>query len=80
MEPGMKHSVRILVLLSISLGPATARADVLTTKDGRRMEGKVVSETPAAVRFRTGAGEVEIPRAQIESLVALKILGIFRMH
>jgi len=51
---------------------AAASADVLTTKDGRRLEGKVVSETPVAVRFKTGAGEVEIPRAQIESLVVGK--------
>lgn len=49
-----------------------ADADVLTTKDGRRLEGKVVSETATAVRFRTGAGEIEIPRAQIASLVAGK--------
>ena len=68
----MNTRARILVLVGLALAPNSARADVLTTKDGRRMEGKVISETPSAVRFRTGAGEVEIPRAQIESLVTGK--------
>lgn len=58
----------LLVLAAVLVAAIPAAADVLKTKDGRRMEGKVVSETATAVRFRTGAGELEIPRAQIESL------------
>lgn len=63
------------LLGALLLLATAAHADVLTTKDGRRLEGKVVSETPAAVRFQTGAGLVEIPRAQIESLVTGKTKG-----
>ncbi|MCY2961621.1 MAG: hypothetical protein NTY35_15775 [Planctomycetota bacterium] len=68
----MKILLPSALLAALLLLASGARADVLTTKDGRRLEGKVISETPAAVRFKTGAGEVEIPRAQIESLVAGK--------
>ncbi|MBL8861785.1 MAG: hypothetical protein JNK02_07205 [Planctomycetes bacterium] len=65
MQPTRAALVLLLLLVALA-GPA--RADLLVTKDGRRFEGKVVSETPSAVKFRTGAGEIEIPRAQIESL------------
>ncbi len=58
----------LLVALSAALLALPLAADVLVTKDGRRLEGKVVSETATTVRFRTGAGEVEIARADIATL------------
>ena len=52
-RPGLA-ALCVAALALVAIAPLAA-ADVLTTKDGRRLEGKVVSETPAAVKFKTGA-------------------------
>jgi hypothetical protein len=62
------HAPLPAALLALAALCGAARADLLVTKDGRRLEGKVVAETAAAVRFQTGAGEIEVPRDQIASL------------
>jgi hypothetical protein len=64
----MQARAAILLPLLCAALASWARADLLVTKDGRRLEGKVVAETASSVRFQTGAGVVEIPRAQIASL------------
>src|SRR5262249_51177635 len=47
---------------------AAASADVLVLKDGRRIEGTIVSEAPDKVRIKTGLGEVDYARADVLSI------------
>ena len=45
-----------------------ARADEVETNDGRKIEGKVVSEEGAIVKIRTRYGVIEIPRAEVKRI------------
>lgn len=54
----------VLVLAAASVG----YGDVVKTKDGKELEGKVTGQTKDYVRLRTGYGELTIPRADIESI------------
>ncbi len=47
---------------------ALALADVVVTRDGRRIEGTVVAETPTEVRIRTRLGEITVPRSEVVSI------------
>lgn len=59
----------ILLPLAMLLGlTVLAAADVVVTRDGRRIEGTIVAETPTEVRVRTRLGEVTVPRAEVVSI------------
>ena len=47
---------------------AVALADVVTTKDGRRLEGKIVSESSTEVVIETRLGRVTVPRSDVRTL------------
>ena len=63
----MLHRALALLLVSLAL-VAGARADILHMKDGRQVEGKILSETSKKVRIRTRLGELEFPAADIERI------------
>jgi hypothetical protein len=65
----MKFRNALALLGVLFLAGSFARADLLTTKDGRKLEGKVVADTPDGVKFRTSVGVVDIPRRDVASLV-----------
>lgn len=48
--------------------PATAAADVLVLKDGRRLEGLVVAETDDAVTFRAGGATRMYARTDVDRI------------
>lgn len=58
----------LLPLLLVLLLAASALADVVVTRDGRRIEGTVVAETATEVRIRTRLGEISVPRADVVSI------------
>lgn len=55
--------------LALALVLATAaEADVVTTKDGRRLEGEIVSESSTEVVIETRLGRVTVARSDVRSL------------
>lgn len=56
---------RLVLCLAGVVLVAHARADVLVHKDGRRIEGTVISEADGKIRFRATFGELEFPRADV---------------
>lgn len=59
----------LAVALGLSLGLAVlARADVVLTKDGRRLEGTIVSVTKAEVVIETRIGRVTVARADVREI------------
>ena len=44
------------------------RADYLVLADGRRIDGKILSESAKEVRIKTSTGELVFPRASIKEL------------
>jgi hypothetical protein len=57
------------IVLAVLLGvPALARADVLTHKDGRRIEGTITSDKDGKIKIKTEFGEFEFPRADITNV------------
>lgn len=59
--------VSVLLGLVLALSPV-AYADVIKTKDGKKLEGKITEQTKEFVRLRTGYGDLTIPRAEIDSI------------
>lgn len=57
----------LLLLLSL-LGTAPAFADVVVTKSGKVVRGKIVSEEEGVVVVRTLSGDVKVPRDRIQTL------------
>jgi len=55
----------VMVVLVLS---GVALADVLVMKDGRRIEGIVLEETPTKVKIQTGLSVLEFDRSKIESI------------
>ncbi len=55
-------------LLVVLLLVATAAADVLVLKDGRRVDGTIVSETADKIRIKTSFGETEYARADVVNI------------
>ena len=53
----------LALLLFVSLPPA--RADIVQTKDGRFLEGQIVSETPEEVRIKVKLGTITIKRDNV---------------
>jgi hypothetical protein len=54
---------------ALALLAGAAAADVVETKDGRKIEGKVIEETPAVVKIRTKFGVVEVARGDVKNIV-----------
>ena len=71
MNPPRFLPVRFLPAAACVLVAATSvdlRADVVTRRDGSRLEGRVVSVDADAVILETGAGTKRLPRAEVASL------------
>jgi hypothetical protein len=62
------RSFTLLALLVVCAVPTLARADVLTHKDGRRIEGTITSEKDGKIKIKTEFGEFEFPRADITNV------------
>jgi hypothetical protein len=63
------------VLLSAVAGAALGAvlsADVVVLKDGRRIDGQVLSESGGKVTVRTGLGDLEFPSASVVEIVRSK--------
>jgi len=56
------------LLTLLLLAPAVASADVLTLCNGRRMEGKIVEQTPSKIRIRIPGGTFEVPTRQVKKI------------
>lgn len=62
--------MRLLSVLTCSLSlAALAAADTVVCKDKRRIEGKIIEETEAAVKVQVKNGAVTIPRYQIDQVI-----------
>jgi len=61
----MRHRAAVLGLF---VALAVARGDVLRLKNGSTMVGKVVAATDTEVTFRTSAGVLTVPRANVVSI------------
>lgn len=57
-----------LSILFLALSALAARADVVVMKDGRRIEGRVVSETATTIKVATSLGELVLQRADVVSI------------
>lgn len=58
----------ILLLVVLVLTVASARADLILLKDGRRFEGTILKETASEVLFETRFGELKFARSEISRL------------
>ncbi len=63
----MRH-VRFVALLAASAFAAGARADVVRLRNGGKVEGEVVSETPTTIVVNSAGGKVVLDRALVESV------------
>ncbi len=54
-------------MLALGFVPS-AQADVVVTKDGRRLEGTIVTDTKKEVVIETASGRVTVPRAEVREL------------
>jgi hypothetical protein len=57
-----------LLLAALLLGAASASADLILLKDGRRFEGTILKETASEVVFKTRFGELTFVRSEIARL------------
>lgn len=62
------RNVLWMLLLAAALAPAFARADTVTTKDGRVLEGEIVEDSETTVRIRTAAGTITLRRVEVRSV------------
>lgn len=58
----------LLGLLALVLAPALARADVWVLKDGRRIEGTLVSETGGTVQVKTSLGDITFKSTDVDRI------------
>src|SRR5687768_13619125 len=61
---------RAALLLALALSPACA--DTVVLKDGRSLEGEVLSETDDAIQLKIKSGKVTLKRADIQSVARTK--------
>gem|GEM_PF-6193696 len=65
-----RAATRVLAAVVLfTLAFSAARADVVHLRNGGRIEGRIVSETDAAVVVSSEGGRVTVPRAQVASVV-----------
>ena len=67
MPPRPVPSLFVLILLAVA-APGWARVAVVTTTDGRTLEGEMVRETDEVVVLSIAGIEATVPRDQVESL------------
>jgi hypothetical protein len=70
-----KVTLFILVLLFIS---SVSLADTIFLKDGKSLEGKVISQSESEVKLRTEYGTLTIPRSDIERIDMVPAKLIFK--
>ena len=63
-----RWSARSAKWIAIVALAASARADVVVLKDGRRVEGTVVSENADKIQIDTRGGRLELARADVASI------------
>lgn len=73
----MKLSRLRLALLALACSAGFLHADIITLKDGRKMEGNILSETPEVVRMRYKLtpkiwDEKDVPRTDIAEIIKQK--------
>ncbi|MDP1590596.1 MAG: PTPDL family protein [Prosthecobacter sp.] len=73
----MKLSRLRLVLLALACSAGFLHADIITLKDGKKLEGNILSETPEVVRMRYKLtpkiwDEKDIPRTDIAEILKQK--------
>jgi hypothetical protein len=71
---GNRRSASRLLPLAIgaALLAATAYGDVITKKDGNKLEGKIVEQGSSEVVIKTAFGEVRVPRSEIREITTGK--------
>lgn len=60
--------MRGAALVMAALLAGAARADVVETHEGRKIEGKVIEETASVVKIQTKFGTIEVPRANVKRI------------
>jgi hypothetical protein len=65
----MRTVVRMLVVICVLLvNISLAFADIVHLKDGRTLEGEIISETKDTIRLKMALGEIELKREEIVSI------------
>lgn len=58
----------LLVAASAGLAAGPAHADTIALRNGRRIEGHILSQSPTAVKIEVPGGQMDLPRSQIVSI------------
>lgn len=66
-------AVAVCAVLAVGAWARQAAADVVHLKDGKKVEGKIVSDTPAAIEVETKFGKLKIERNQIARIEAKRM-------
>jgi len=64
----MIRATLTLMFASLLALPGLASADVVHLRNGRTLEGKVVSTTPTHIRLRVTGGQLQLPRKQVKRI------------
>ncbi|MCK6470753.1 MAG: hypothetical protein L6R28_03305 [Planctomycetes bacterium] len=62
------RNLLLIFLLAAAFAPGLARADTVTTKDGRVLEGEVIEDTETTVKIRTATGTVTLRRSEVRDV------------
>jgi hypothetical protein len=62
----VRNLVRVGVLIAFASAPVLA--DTISLKNGRRIEGRIVSQSESAVKIEVPGGLMDLPRSQIASI------------
>ena len=62
------RATALALALALALPLAAAAADVVLLRNGDRVSGRIVGETPRAIRVQTPYGRFNIPRDRIERI------------
>lgn len=60
--------IKLLTILTVVMGLAAVRADVLELKDGSVLNGRFLGSTAQSMRFQIGSAELEFPTADVLGL------------
>jgi tetratricopeptide (TPR) repeat protein len=58
----------VLIVFITLMTAGTLLADVVTTTDGRRLEGKIVKETDEYIEIKMKYGSIKIPQSKVEKI------------